>query len=94
MTLTLDLSPAEEQRIYDSASREGVSLEEYARRRLLPSPTDPKVSGKRFNVMQFSGIVPQPLAEIEAHIADVEKSRNEWDERDWRSMRLSEPPLS
>lgn len=86
MTLTLELTPAEEMRIKDSAYREGVSLQDYARRRLLPSPTDANVSGKPFNVMQFSGVAPRPLEVIEAHIADVEASRNEWDERDWHSM--------
>ena len=90
MILTLELSPAEEHRIKDSAYREGVSLEEYARRRLLPSPTEPNLSDKPFNVMQFSGIAPRPLEEIEAHIADVEASRNDWDDRDWRSIGLPE----
>ena len=60
----------------------------YARRRVLPSPAEPNVAGKPFNIMHFSGVAPRPVAEIEAHIADVEASRNEWDERDWRSMEL------
>lgn len=35
MTLQLELSPAEEREVQTNAEREGITVEEYARRRLL-----------------------------------------------------------
>jgi hypothetical protein len=89
MSLTLELSPNEEAAVIDCAEREGVSLSEYARRRLLPpSITDRHVIGKPFNIMQFAGAAPRPVAEIDAHIAEIQAGRDEWDQRDWRQIGL------
>ena len=84
MTLTLDLSPDHERELTANAKREGVPVAEYVLRHVLPSYA--RRVKKPYRALQFSGSAPRPVEEIEAHIADVEASRNEWDERDWRQM--------
>jgi hypothetical protein len=84
MTLVLELSPVEEQELSNCAAREGVSLSEYARRRLVTSiHSHDAIVGKPFNIMSFAAAAPRPSDEITAHVADIEDGRNERDNRDW-----------
>lgn len=93
MGLLLDFSPVEEREMERFATREGVSVTEYARRRLLTGGG------------AASGVVPKSLdagdradtfyrstAKCDAHIAELEDCRASWDDPDYYSKPQGSAP--
>jgi hypothetical protein len=88
MTLILDLNPAQEREIETLARSEGVSVGEYAIRRLLPS----YAAGHRKKPLVLDRYDKTPdrqktAAEIDAIVAEIDADRNSWEEREhaWRA---------
>jgi hypothetical protein len=88
MTLTLDLNPIQEREIETLAQSEGVSVVEYALRRLLPAHA--LSNGKKPLVIDRYDKTPdrqKTAAEIDAIVAEIDADRNSWEEREraWRA---------
>jgi hypothetical protein len=83
MSLTLELDPSQEREIKALAQSEGVSVVEYALRRLLP-PHAISDSKKPLVIDRYDkGRDRQKTAaEIDAIVAEMEADRNSWDERE------------
>jgi hypothetical protein len=90
VALLLELTPSEERELVTTAARAGVSVRDYLLNHALPSraSADDTPVLKPYRALQFSGSAPRPLEQVEAHVAEVEASRDEWDDHDIRALVL------
>jgi hypothetical protein len=65
MTLMLELSPAEERELVATAEKEGISVEEYILRRVLPSRSEPPETWEQRRSRVVAGFAASGMTEEE-----------------------------
>lgn len=86
MSITVELSPAEERRLQRLAEREGIPVSEFALRRLISRIEAGDAENESKSALDWEAFLDslpaRSPAQIDEHLADVEAMRNEWDEKE------------